>query len=275
MSDDMTIDWSYSNARLYESCPRSLFYHYWQHLKKKTDSNAAGERVIQDHLGSGALIGTAIHTALSEHIGRWSRGEQSGLKIIRQVARDYIQKTIDTNSKMGSDIGPESLIQTTDAHIERFFRIIWPQIRGYRYILHEETHSFAVGSTKVWVRPDLCTRDHGEFIITDWKSRQPTLFEDPSLQLRVYALWAHQEFEPDIDRISIQLVFTSDGSIDHQSVDKRDISQLRDRIIADVELWGNPNCQSNFPTHESFEKCSTCPYLHSCNTGQTTVKNSP
>lgn len=273
MSDDMTIDWSYSNARLYESCPRSLFYHYWQQINKNTDSEAADERVLRGQPGAGAVIGNAIHTALGEHIGRWSRGKQTGLKIIRQVARDYIHNAIDANSIQGTDVDPESLIHTTDTHIGRFFQIIWPQIREHRYILHEETHSFEVGSMKVWVRPDLCTRDSGNFVITDWKSRQPALFEDPSLQLRVYALWAYQEFEPDLDRISIQLVFTSDGRIDYQSVDEVDLTQLKDQIVADVQKWGNPNDRANFPTDESFEKCSSCPYLFLCKTGQTQIEN--
>jgi|AntDeeMetagen192_2_1112575.scaffolds.fasta_scaffold00793_2 hypothetical protein len=273
MSDDMTIDWSYSNARLYESCPRSLFYHYWQQINRNTDSEAADERVLRGQLGAGVVIGNAIHTALGEHIGRWSRGKQTGIKIIRQVARNYIHNVIDANPTLGTDVDPESLIHTTDTHIGRFFQIIWPQIRGHRYILHEETHSFKIGSTKVWVRPDLCTRDSGKFVITDWKSRQPALFEDPSLQLRVYALWAYQEFEPDIDRISTQLVFTSDGRIDHQSVDEVDLTQLEDQIAADVLKWGNPNDRANFSTDESFEKCSNCPYLFSCETGQTKIKN--
>ena len=274
MSDDMTIDWSYSNARLYESCPRSLFYHYWQRIGVGTDSEAADERILHGQPGAGALIGTAIHTALSEHIDRWSRCEQSGLKIIRQVARDYINEMLDENPALVAEVGPESLIQTSDAHLGRFFRVIWPQFREHRYILHEATCSFNIGSTKVWVRPDLCTRDNGEFVITDWKSRRPAIFEDPSLQLRVYALWGHREFEPDIDRLSVQLVFTSDGRIDRQSVDEEDLTQLKDKITGDVLKWGNPNDRNNFPTDESLEKCSNCPYLHSCNVGQTTVKES-
>lgn len=271
MSEDMTIDWSYSNARLYESCPRSLFYHYWQRTGANDDSEAADEQILYGKPGVGAVIGTAIHTALGEHISRWSRGKQTGLEIVRQVARDYIHEVFNNNSTVVSDANPESLVHTSDAHVGRFFRVIWPQFRDHRYILHEENCSFEVGSTKVWVRPDLCTRDSGDFVITDWKSRQPAIFEDPSLQLRVYALWGHQQFEPDIDRISVQLVFTSDGRIERQSVDKEDLAQLKDQIADDVLKWGDPNDRTNFPTDESFEKCSNCPYLHSCNAGQTTV----
>lgn len=272
MRDNTTIDWSYSNAQLYESCPRSLFYHYWQNINRNTDAEPAKRNVLRGQSRSGAIIGNAIHTALDEHISRWSRGKETGIKIIRQVARDYISDAI--NSNIGIDINPESLVHTTDAHIRRFFQVIWPQIRGHRYILHEKTDSFEVGSTKVWVRPDLCTRDSGEFVITDWKSRQPELFEDPSLQLRIYALWAHRGFEPDIDRISIQLVFTSDGRIDHQSVSEEELTRIKDRIADDVALWGNPNDRTNFPTDGSFEKCSNCPYLHSCSAGKRIIRNS-
>lgn len=272
---DSTIDWSYSNARLYTSCPRALFYRYWHREDSDFSPIASDGATLGGPTSSeGALIGTAIHDALSAHISRWSQGEMTGLRRTQKVAQSSIHSALEEHPTF-VESAVESLIRTTDSHIKRFFRINWPVIRSHRYIIHEESRSFDIDGTTVWVRPDLCTRsppegesEQRDFVIYDWKTRQPTLFEDPSLQLRVYALWAHREFEPDLDRISPRLLFTSNGHVEYQSIGTETIRQLKERIMTDVREWGSPTDESSFPAEPERDKCDACPYLESCAAGQ-------
>ena len=274
-TDDTTIDWSYTNSRLYSSCPRALFYRHWRREGPSEQSGQSDEFPAQQEFNSGgALVGTAIHEALRKHIAEWSRGGTTGLQITQTTAESYIQQASDGRSGDARiDVG--SLVTTAESHIKRFFRYIWPSIRSQRYITHEETSSFDLDKTTVWVRPDLCTRavsddksDSSQFVIYDWKSRQPQEFEDPSLQLQVYALWAYREFEPEPERISPRLVFTSTGEVKRYHVDLEVLDRVKSRIRDDTNEWGSPDDESAFPPDPESEKCSRCSYLHSCVAGQ-------
>lgn len=266
------IEWSYSNAMRYESCPRSLFYHYWHHQQdgqRKTEKSYADEYVWYSSLGS--LIGTAVHEGISTQINRWSHGESTSRDEAHKQAVGCIEaasrpKSITSNRQ---NKWRSSLIETATDHLDRFLSVIWPQLRTGRYILHEQLDSIRIDDITVWVRPDLCHRDpDGNFVVTDWKTRQPEVFEDPTLQLRTYTLWAQQVFEPNIDRIKIQLAFSSTGEIQVQSVSKADLDAVRNRIRSDTESWQNPSQQSAFPADPTAEKCGSCSYLSACAVGQ-------
>lgn len=277
---DATIDWSYSNARRYASCPRSLFLHHRQQVKSAEASDEKNDAELRESTGSaGAIIGSAIHKALEEHIRCWAQNERTGMKQTQSVAKSYIQDSFSPGQ--GSTLsGSSSLIETADVHLEEFFKTVWPSVRSQRYILHEEKRSFKIGGARVWVRPDLCVRESSAedsgadtFVIYDWKSRQPDTFEEPSLQLYVYALWAHRKFEPDIEKISPRIVFTKNGHIKRQSVSAQDLKRIKTRINNDVREWNPPDCKSSFPTKPAPKKCQTCPYLSECSDGQQEVNS--
>lgn len=274
---DAMIDWSYSNAQLCASCPRSLFFHYWQRTGIPEASDGEGDAILRGGTEStGAIIGSAIHKALEEHIRDWAQNEKTGLQQTQSVAKSYIRDAV-SRAQESQSLDSSTLSETAAAHLKTFFRTVWPSLRTQRYILHEETRSFKIGGTTVWVRPDLCVRepnaeaDTDTFVIYDWKSRRPSAFEDASLQLDVYALWAYKKFEPDLDRISPRLVFTRNGHIKRQEVSTRDLEQLELRITRESTEWNPPDHRSSFPAKPSFEKCNKCPYLASCSEGQREV----
>lgn len=278
---DTTIDWSYSNAQLYESCPRSLFFHYWQRQRTGNRKKSDGEGDTIFHRGpdsAGAIIGSAIHKALEEHIQSWAQNEQTGLQQTQSVAKSYIRDTV-SREQGSQSLDSSALSETADAHLETFFRTVWPSLQSQRYILHEETRSFKIGGTTVWVRPDLCVResntesDTDTFVIYDWKSRRPSAFEDASLQLDVYALWAYKKFEPDLDRISPRLVFTGNGHVKRQKLSPQDLERLEMRITREFMEWNPPDHSSSFPAEPMSEKCNKCPYISSCSEGQQEVGN--
>jgi len=150
--------------------------------------------------------------------------------------------------------------------------VIWPQLSNHQYILHEEITSFEVGGETVWVKPDLCTRsEDGDFVVTDWKTSPPNRFSSPSLQVLTYALWAHEEYEPDPDRISIQLVHTKQGEFERTRPDEADLDEIRDRITVDCEMWRTATGVNEFEPLPDGDKCRGCSYLSRCNTGQEVI----
>jgi CRISPR/Cas system-associated exonuclease Cas4 (RecB family) len=163
----------------------------------------------------------------------------------------------------------QSLIETATNHVDRFLSVMWPQIRSGRYILHEVSCRFTIANTAVWVRPDLCHRNNdGTFVITDWKTRQPDVFENHNLQLQTYALWAQTEFEPDIENLRLQLGFTGTGEFRSLGVTEDALEDTRGRIRSDIDTWSHPTDQSEFPTKPDSEKCRSCSYQTACPIGQ-------
>jgi len=269
------LDWSYSNAMLYESCPRSLFYRYWQqdHTEASLADDQQGEHMW--YSSAGVLIGVAVHAGIASQMQRWAHGESTSRDEAHATAAAKIEAASVSSSQTGRNnqtLDREAVKQTATDHLDRFLSVIWPQLRTGRYITHEEVASFELGDTTVWVRPDLCHRnDEGKFVITDWKTRSPEVFEDLTLQLEVYAMWAQQHFEPDIDRLRLQLGFTGSGELRAQPVSISQLQETRERIQADADRWGDPNDQSAFPVKPAPEKCRSCLYLPSCTDGQDVV----
>jgi CRISPR/Cas system-associated exonuclease Cas4 (RecB family) len=166
----------------------------------------------------------------------------------------------------------QSLIRTAQNHLETFFQVVWPQFDSQRYITHEQTFSFDVDRHTVWVRPDFCTRDQDDdFIVTDWKTGPMERFSEPTLQVLAYGLWAYEEYEPDLDRVLIQLVHTSRGEFDRTRLDEGDLDRIKDQIRADREDWTTFWSKGEFQPEPEANKCQSCEFLSRCDAGQTVL----
>lgn len=276
------VNWSASTASLYASCPRRFYYRYANQNDESTKSGATSGSAVPH---PGAKIGSVVHDCIEEQVSRWREGEPLSLQDAQKSATEQLQTYIDDNeATIGSQYWSEdneefhatefarSLIRTAHQHLECFFQVIWPQLDDHQYILHEQTASLEVDGQTVWVRPDLCTRSqNGEFIVTDWKTSPSDRFSDPSLQVLTYALWAHEEYEPELDRILVQLVHTRQGEFDRMRPNPDDISGIRARIVSDCETWRDAENRSDFEPEPEVEKCRSCPYLQQCKAGKDVV----
>ena len=279
------VDWSYSTAHSYQTCPRQFYYRH-----KRISGNRDSEWGQSDERPSppGAAIGSTVHECLKTQIERWRRGKRLSLQEAQTQATDQLHSYVEANTHIleseytDGDIDfdkeeqKRALIRTAHDHIERFFQVIWPQFSGHNYILHEVIKSFTVGGHTVWVRPDLCTRTQdGDFVVTDWKTSSPEPFSEQSLQLLTYALWAYREYEPDLNRILVQLVHTGTGEFVRTRPDIAAITRLQSRIRADRRDWGTRSEKSEFPVDPADDKCQSCTALHRCEAGQSLLRDDP
>lgn len=276
------VDWSYSTARVYDSCPRRFYFTNQPSVGIDNEGQAIGSRF----LSPGATIGTVVHDCIEAQIDRWQKGDKLSLQAAQRQATGRLQAYVERHEKdLEESFTPDdeefdstdrarSLIRTAHKHIERFFQVIWPQFGNHQYILHEETKSITVGDTTVRVRPDLCTRTaDGDFVITDWKATKSDPFEQPSLQLQTYALWAYKEYEPDPDSILVQLVHTSSGEFDRDRPTAGVFQTLKYRIQADHRDWSSRSKETDFETRPERSKCRTCPVLDQCSDGRAVTES--
>jgi hypothetical protein len=273
------VDWSYSAASLYESCPRRFFHRYSRSSEAGQTASTSG-----NHSASppGAYLGSVVHAAIATQINRWRQNRHIHLQQAQNEAVEKVQDYVDnyferlqaypdTAQNIDREDLADSLIRTAKRHLKCFFQVIWPQLDSHTYILHEKTRSFTMDEHTVTVRPDLCTRTaDGDFVITDWKTGEHEGFHEPTTQQRIYALWAHQEYEPDLDRILVQLVYTKNGEFDPTRVTQEEFQDLRRRIDTERSQWLAATSMAEFPPDPEVQKCGRCPYLSRCEAGQNT-----
>lgn len=273
------VDWSYSTAKLYRSCPRRFYYNYGKRGGSEdsddwTDSKPTFQPV-------GARIGSVVHDCIAEKIQSQLNDSEHTLQDSQRSASDSLQRYVQVNEKklqethrsddvqFTRDEFTESLIKTANHHLKTFFQVIWPQFASHRYILHEETANFGVGRHSIYVRPDYCTRSQeGDFIVTDWKTGGIDRFNQPSLQQLVYALWAHEQYEPDLSRIVVQLFHTKRGEPDRMRPDEDEIERIRSVIRADRKDWNTFQSIEDFQPTPEAGMCEACEYLSICEAGQ-------
>lgn len=280
MPDSTTahVRWSYTAARQYATCPRQFFYQRARPVDSPTstiDGNSGSSSVSPP----GAQIGIVVHDCLEEHIARWRQGERLSLTRAQSIAssrlQDYVSEHTQTLCERYTDdpVKPDKLARTyvrsAHSHLETFYRTIWPQFKNHRYILHEETVDFEASGEPITVKPDFCTRSpDGKFVVSDWKTTTPDTLSEPTIQLLGYALWAHEEYEPDLDRIQVQFVHTRDGTHNITVPDPSELEQIRNRIQADRATWKTGKQVADFEPDPDKSKCQSCAWLTRCEAGK-------
>jgi len=283
MSDSEGLDhvnWSASASRLFETCPRQFYYRHQQ-----TGATHNDDEYIPP---VGAYLGTVVHECLADQITRWASGESVHLQTATDHATVELEKYVDANAEtiasrfyednedtFDRDSFVRSLTRTAQKHIRRFFRVIWPRFEDHYYITHETRQSFEICGEPVTVQPDLCTRGvDGEFVVTDWKTKAFDRFSDPTIQMQAYALYAYEEYEPELARIRVQLAHTGTGEFDRLVPTNNDIERVLERIKTDRSKWTSEGEIEHYETDPGVQKCRRCSYLQWCADGQDVLADS-
>lgn len=290
MAFDRRIDWSYSNSRRYQRCPRE-FYFKEQNQSDSDDGNRSkSNTTLRGRSASGgSIVGQAVHQTIQEQIQTWHSGGNPNLQAAKErvssLLTEYCRKYGVPGEQRGEKTGPRestyahggvpSLVGTARGHLKRFFRFLWSQIKSHQYILHERTASFEVGESTVWVRPDLVTRSSsGEFVVTDWKTSATPVRNLNTLQLYIYGLWAFDQYEPDLNRIRLQFGLTGTGGFERERVTQSELDVVRSRIQEESAMWNNASSRNDFEPDPDRVKCNRCSYVSNCAPGQEIIAES-
>ncbi|MBX0297535.1 PD-(D/E)XK nuclease family protein [Haloarcula nitratireducens] len=271
--------WSYSAATVFDSCPRRFYYRHLPTEATTTGTKTGNQSPVFHSLG--ALIGVVVHECIAQKIDRWRIGEslsyQAAETMTSKKLEEYILANTESLAQIDTKTHEEKAVaeviergkSVAHSHLDCFYRIIWPQFTAHQYLLHEAYRSFKIDGSPVAVRPDLCTRDSEEnFVVTDWKTSDSDPLSAPSLQQLVYALWAYEEYEPEIERIIVQLVHTKNGEFDCSRFGPEDLVAIRERIQSDRQEWREAETIADYQPCPELAKCSSCPYVTRCHAGQ-------
>ncbi len=257
---------------VYDKCPRQLYLTY----KVKRPSVQSEEQYSAYALG-----GIAFHGAISEQIGRWSRGDEIDIEMAKTRVKQFIyrcyshpEKTlfeIANGYKLPDNICEATLINTLK-NVNNFFLFIWPRFVGHTYVLHECLERFEVCGAKVLVKIDLCTIDtEGRLVITDWKTGLSSRIQDNYWQMATYALWASYVRKEKPENIILQIVNVKMGSFDLMEPIERDYESVTGKIRAEISLWQDNTTLGRYNPTPDIHRCQGCVHLIGCAEGRSLV----
>jgi len=211
-----TFGWSKSRQGLLEDCPRAYYYNYIGRYEfGKEGANIVPLLKLQKfHFLKGNLIHQAIRNQITQHC--------LGRPVSLEAAKNFIsiefnkvlnnQQTSLSEAYNGFPFEPDFLSKEKEDslnQINTFFTVLWHSYKDLEFLTHERLESFMLGNFKVWVQPDLVTKNaRNELTISDWKTGSPVSVDsDGDLQLSVYILWASLHFSCEIKNIGAELVY--------------------------------------------------------------------
>ena len=147
-----------------------------------------------------------------------------------------------------------------------FFTVIWHNYKELEFLTHERLENFYLDGLKVWVQPDLVTKNlAGEVIISDWKTgRAGRTDADNDLQLSTYIAWAGIHFAMDVEKIRAELVFLKDAQSFPTKRTKQQIDEVKAYIKKQAQGMLSAQSKDDFEPKPRFNLCKGCNFSSLC-----------
>ena len=275
--------WSVSSDRLWNSCKRAFFYRYvanWQSSGEFPPAERirrlkalTGLRMLE-----GRLVHETIENAIQQHrLGRAIQLEPM-LSFYESQWRMFSEKPAENVTEVfnGMRIHQEFLdfvLEDGRRQLQRFVKIIWPQLRDMEYLEHEEFENFYIDDLKVHVKVDLVTRSgDGTIVVTDWKTGQEHTPDKDDIQLAVYGLWASSKFEVPLESVKLELAYLRTGRSIPVGPPSDIVREVREAVLASSAEVLAADLLEDFPTAPNPEKCISCPFASVCPDGDLTLQ---
>lgn len=276
--------WSISSDRLWNSCRRAFFFRYVSNWQPPGEFPPADQiKRLKDLTGLQLLEGRLVHEAIENAVQQHRLGRKILLEPMlsfyeaqwRAFSESPAQNlTEGFNGMTVSEEFLEFVLADGKRQLERFVRIIWPQVRDLEYLEHEEFENFYIDDLKVHVKVDLVTRSgDGTIVITDWKTGQEYTPDKDDIQLAVYGLWASSKFEVPLERVKLELAYLRTGRsipVELRSDIIRDVTEAV--LASSAEVLAADDLE-DFPTSPYPERCLSCPFASVCPDGTATLED--
>jgi hypothetical protein len=264
--------WSYSTSRQLHLCPRQYQYG-------RDQAPAAGK---PGSVSVHALVGLAVHEAVSAEIDEWSkngpvdknRAQKASETFIRSIWSQRRQRITELVNGVPETALPDLtyLLKAARGRLGRFFEMIWPTFSDYRHESHEQLAVLEVAGADVAIKIDFaCWTKAGDLLIVDWKTGGAQNVEGGRTQLAVYALWAHRALGLDLVKIRPMVVSIATGERVEFAPTPMDVDAVEALVREDCSAVSEMNRAGMFPARPQFEQCLGCRFLPRCPEGSASV----
>ena len=295
---------SFSKAQVLEQCNLKYYYHYYGSNKKKKsieEPNKGNLWNLKRLSNYSMLLGQIIHDTIEIFFKKAKKGEEWEYEQLIWLATKKLTDSIEysKNYKIGQvdnlefPIPPlkEIVLMGMDAEqikkdgvelIEKCFTnfcdspdlqdFFWSEHIAATAIVEKRVVFEIIDGVKIDGKVDLAYYDENEefFHIVDWKTGEID-FEDTSLQLIMYAIWANQEMGIPIEDIKIYKAYLQKGNLEQLRLDEYEIERAKAKILQDfvskmrlLHPKGMAARAGAFEPRLEENICALCPFEDMC-----------
>jgi hypothetical protein len=267
------FSWSKSRQGLLDECPLAYYYTYIARHEQDSQAKVINSllKLKKLHFFKGEVIHASIRSQITQHcVGRPVSLEAAQNLVSMEFNKVFkAQDTYLSEAYNGFPLEGAILKKEQEdalAQIERFFSVIWHNYKQLEFLTHERLEHFFLGDIKVWVQPDLVTKNNsGILMISDWKTgSQESARADTDLQLSVYILWASLHFGVPAQDIGAELVFLKTAQAFATKRSLPQINELKDYILKEARAMLSVNEASSFVPRPRFNLCKGCNFSTIC-----------
>lgn len=293
------ISWSFSKVGILRQCPRKYYYQYYGSNKRMAKDEPHKERLIflsklsNKHIISGSIV----HTVIASYLKKRSKGDEWDLNRLISWAKkllfdsivytEHIRDGITDNRQYPPPILKEiyySEIEVSEFQSEVETKIVnnltnFIESEKFDFLKNGASQPGAMverkavfyldKNTKIDGQIDIAFKNNGEVIIADWKTGKVE-FQDTSLQLLTYALWAIEKQDVKPHQIKIQKAYLQENMVENLEFSEKHLFRARSRILQDVDImrelhdFGKDGVAEAFTKCDQLKICEFCPFQEVC-----------
>lgn len=295
---------SFSKAQVLDQCNLRYYYHYYGSNKKKKSINEQDKEELwklKKLSNYSMLMGKIIHDTIEIFYKKTRKGDEWEYEQLIWLATKKLNDSIEYSKSY--EIGQidnleypptplkEIVLMGMDAEqiredgkdlIETCFKNFCesPDLKNFYWDEHISDTAIVEGKVffeitedvKIDGKVDLAYYDENEefFHIVDWKTGELD-FEDTSLQLVIYAIWANQELGVPIENIRIYKAYLKTGKLDQLRLDEYEVERAKAKISQDfvsrmklLHPKGMEAKRAAFAPRMEKNICALCPFEAVC-----------
>jgi hypothetical protein len=291
------IGWSFSKMEMLNSCPRKYYYNYFGSSKRKSKDDNREEISVSKNVGNiHILVGDIVHESIAIYLRKRQKDDEWNFDRLLWVAQkkltDIVDYTIDFRKgqqkegeyaikickEIYDDISRKNEVlefakNKIKQSVENFYNSEeFEFIRNsafYSDTIIENLAKFKLGNINIDGRIDVAFNNDGKFHIIDWKTSYAE-YEETSVQLLVYALWAIDKHEKEIAEICIHKAYLLDGKIETLEFSRQHIERAKAKIRQSVdemkmlESYGIEGIIDAFDCCDEPKMCKLCSFEKIC-----------
>ncbi len=291
------IGWSFSKMEMLNDCPRKYYYNYFGTSKRKSkEDNKEDIAFLKDMSNIHVIVGDIVHKTIAVFLKKLQQEEEKDFSFLiwlsNQQLDDIVNKSVNLKNGTYKDskhevkickeifddiskkdeivaFAKEKILQSLDQfHNSNNFEMV-RDYACYPETIIEGTSKFKIENISIDGRIDFAFEDDGKFHILDWKTSY-SQYEETSVQLLVYALWAIEKHGKSIDNICIHKAFLLDGKMENLEFSEKHLERAKAKIkqsverIDELEKYGNDGIIDAFDCCDEPKICNLCQYEKIC-----------
>lgn len=296
------LTWSVSRDRLFRSCRRAYYYHYygaWGGWESDASPQTRQLYILKNMTTLEMWAGSIVHDVIAEALRRYARTNNAirtgelqarAREKLRNGWREAVGGAWKRSPKKtnlfrlyygnGKSLPADETERTKErvyGCLEAFAQSeVLKEIASVSYLNWQPVdtlNSFQMDGVKVWAAVDFAYQDAaGKTRIIDWK----TGHEDEDavrLQLACYAYYAAEAWHVPFEQQRQMGVFLGDGArVSEYNIDSAALVDARDAVLSGVaemrevlrDVDGNVAAEEDFPPTEKDWPCRRCSFREVC-----------